>query len=66
MTKADNPSDQKSESNAPCPTCKKQVPADAESYPFCNTRCRQADLGKWLSGDYVISRPLEQADFNED
>jgi len=49
-----------------CPTCKKQVPANTESFPFCNTRCRQADLGKWLSGDYVISRPLEQADFNDD
>jgi len=25
-----------------------------EARPFCSTRCKQVDLGKWLSGDYVI------------
>ena len=49
-----------------CPVCKKSVAGGAAGFPFCSTRCRQADLGRWLSGDYVISRPLEQADFEED
>ena len=50
----------------PCPIC--QSPADeaSESYPFCTKRCRQVDLGKWLKGDYLISRPIEQADLDEE
>jgi endogenous inhibitor of DNA gyrase (YacG/DUF329 family) len=35
-----------------CPICGK--PAAAEHRPFCSARCRQVDLGRWLSGDYVI------------
>jgi len=23
-------------------------------FPFCSSRCRLLDLGKWLKGDYVI------------
>ena len=30
---------------------------DAE-FPFCSERCRLIDLGKWASGDYVISTPV--------
>ena len=26
--------------------------------PFCSERCRSIDLGKWASGAYVISSPL--------
>lgn len=48
-----------------CPICEKPVDAKAESYPFCTPRCRTIDLGKWLSGDYVISRPIEQSDLEE-
>jgi len=49
----------------PCPTCKKPVPREADTFPFCSPRCRLIDLGKWIQGDYVISRPIEQADFDE-
>ena len=49
----------------PCPICEKPVPADATSFPFCGKRCRQIDLGKWLNGSYVISRPVEQRDLEE-
>jgi endogenous inhibitor of DNA gyrase (YacG/DUF329 family) len=52
----------------PCPTCKNPVnPVEpgAEFYPFCCKRCRQIDLGRWLQGDYVISRPIEQSDLEE-
>ena len=34
-------------------------------FPFCSKRCRQIDLGKWLGGNYVISRPIEQNDLEE-
>jgi tRNA threonylcarbamoyladenosine biosynthesis protein TsaE len=41
----------------PCPTCGRA--ASAELAPFCSTRCRLVDLGRWMSGGYAISRPLE-------
>jgi endogenous inhibitor of DNA gyrase (YacG/DUF329 family) len=27
-------------------------------FPFCSERCRLIDLGKWASGEYVISSPV--------
>ena len=27
-------------------------------FPFCSERCRSIDLGKWASGAYVISSPV--------
>ena len=30
----------------------------AENFPFCSDRCRLIDLGKWASGGYVISTPI--------
>lgn len=45
-----------------CPTCRAFVlPSDAE-FPFCSERCRLIDLGKWASGGYVISTPLNRGD----
>lgn len=32
--------------------------SDNASFPFCSSRCKQIDLGRWLGGDYVISRSL--------
>ena len=37
---------------AACPLCHKA--AAAPHSPFCSHRCAQLDLGKWLTGDYVI------------
>lgn len=34
--------------------------------PFCSPRCRTIDLGKWLGGEYVVSRPLGPEDAEED
>jgi uncharacterized protein len=42
-----------------CPTCKQPVKSDAAEFPFCSKRCRLIDLGKWASGQYVVSSPLE-------
>ena len=42
-----------------CPTCKKPVKNTDPEFPFCSERCRLIDLGKWASGGYVISSPLQ-------
>ena len=43
-----------------CPVCGKAVDPKDENAPFCGDRCRLIDLGKWASGDYVISTiPLD-------
>jgi len=42
-----------------CPICKKAVAAGAEDFPFCSDRCRLIDLGKWASGQYVITSPVQ-------
>ncbi|MBV8053219.1 MAG: DNA gyrase inhibitor YacG [Acidobacteriaceae bacterium] len=41
-----------------CPTCKKAVTRKDAEFPFCSERCRLIDLGKWASGEYVISSPV--------
>ena len=42
-----------------CPICKKAVAVGAEDSPFCSERCRLIDLGKWASGQYVITSPVQ-------
>jgi hypothetical protein len=41
-----------------CPTCHKPVLLSDPEVPFCSERCRTIDLGKWASGTYVISSPI--------
>jgi uncharacterized protein len=41
-----------------CPTCRKIVLAGHPDFPFCSDRCRVIDLGKWISGGYVISTAI--------
>jgi len=54
-----------------CPTCRKIVLAADPDFPFCSDRCRIIDLGKWISGGYVISSPVNdpesggEAEYNE-
>jgi uncharacterized protein len=45
-----------------CPTCKKTVKSEGADFPFCSDRCRLIDLGKWASGQYVISSPVQDTD----
>ncbi|HEX6501627.1 MAG TPA: DNA gyrase inhibitor YacG [Terriglobales bacterium] len=47
-----------------CPTCRKPVKNRDPEFPFCSPRCRLIDLGKWASGDYVISSPLRDTSDN--
>lgn len=35
-----------------CPSCGK--PAAKAFRPFCSKRCADADLGRWLTGAYVV------------
>ncbi len=42
-----------------CPICKKPVKNGDAEFPFCSERCRTIDLGKWASGAYVISSPVQ-------
>lgn len=43
-----------------CTTCRKAVAEGSEYFPFCSERCRLVDLGKWFSGSYSVSRPVEE------
>jgi endogenous inhibitor of DNA gyrase (YacG/DUF329 family) len=40
-----------------CPTCRREVAphGDNPTFPFCSSRCRLLDLGRWLSGSYRIA-----------
>jgi len=41
-------------------TLKRKEPEHARHWPFCSERCKWAELGRWLDGRYVISRPVDQ------
>lgn len=47
-----------------CPICD-EVRRTDDFAPFCSKRCRQIDLGRWIDGRYVVSRPIEQSDIEE-
>ena len=52
-----------------CPICKRPLPEGVEAAryrPFCSKRCADIDLGKWLTGSYVIpARDEESEDEDE-
>ena len=43
---------------ATCPICGEHRRDDA-ALPFCSSRCRLADLSRWMAGRYMVSRPLD-------
>jgi len=45
---------------ATCPICGK-APQPAHT-PFCSKRCADVDLGRWLTGHYVIPGPPADED----
>jgi endogenous inhibitor of DNA gyrase (YacG/DUF329 family) len=47
-----------------CPVCGQ--PAVRRYYPFDSKRCADVDLGRWLSGNYVIPGANEAAAKDED
>ena len=48
-----------------CPTCPRQVKSPEPTFPFCSKRCKLLDLARWAQGEYRISRPIDDSDFNE-
>ncbi len=45
-----------------CSICGRPVAPSSDAFPFCSPRCRMIDLGRWLGGRYVVSRPLTDDD----
>lgn len=67
MKPAERPHEAKpsnSDSLATCRVCGGIIKGDGSTAPFCSDRCRMADLGKWLSGEYRISREIKDADLD--
>lgn len=48
-----------------CRTTGRMVSPTSPSYPFIDEQARLADLHKWFSGSYQISRPIEREDIEE-
>jgi tRNA threonylcarbamoyladenosine biosynthesis protein TsaE len=48
-----------------CPVTGDPVPADSPTWPFASERARLADLHRWFSGRYTISREIEQSDLEQ-
>ena len=44
---------------AACPTCGRPINPGELNFPFCSSRCRMADLGRWFDEDYRVSRRAE-------
>ncbi|NBB84149.1 MAG: tRNA (adenosine(37)-N6)-threonylcarbamoyltransferase complex ATPase subunit type 1 TsaE [Alphaproteobacteria bacterium] len=42
-----------------CPVCRAAVSKAVPTFPFCSTRCRQVDLGRWLDGRHVLIRDID-------
>ena len=49
-----------------CPICRKVLTVarieDAPYRPFCSSRCKMIDLGRWLDGTYTVSDSITLAD----
>jgi endogenous inhibitor of DNA gyrase (YacG/DUF329 family) len=47
-----------------CPICGRSATPRAENaaFPFCSARCRQIDLGKWLSEEYRVPAVESETD----
>ncbi len=51
-----------------CPICGKPAAPRSKnaSAPFCTTRCKQIDLGKWFSEEYRIPTNEREDDTSND
>ncbi|MEI9890908.1 MAG: DNA gyrase inhibitor YacG [Caulobacteraceae bacterium] len=43
-----------------CPVCRR--PVEGAYRPFCSKRCADVDLGRWLTGGYVIPGEGDEAE----
>jgi tRNA threonylcarbamoyladenosine biosynthesis protein TsaE len=49
-----------------CPVTGEPVAAEAPHYPFASERAKLADLHRWFSGSYMVSRDATEADFGDE
>jgi endogenous inhibitor of DNA gyrase (YacG/DUF329 family) len=56
--------DSETKAGGRCPICGKQTAHAVR--PFCSPRCADIDLGRWVSGAYVISGGQSDADEDGD
>lgn len=49
-----------------CPVTKEEVHPESPSWPFASERARLSDLHGWMSESYSITRPIEQADMDQE
>jgi tRNA threonylcarbamoyladenosine biosynthesis protein TsaE len=50
---------------ARCPTTQRAVSPANATFPFADEQARMADLGKWFSGSYQVSRELTEEDLDD-
>lgn len=50
---------------AVCPITGRKVAADCPTYPFADERARMADLNRWFTGNYTVSREANEADLGD-
>lgn len=52
-----------------CPTCGRTFIVESDEQrrrlPFCSSRCKLIDLGKWFNEEYRISRDLQPEEMLE-
>jgi uncharacterized protein len=54
--------------NVKCPVCKKEfIYKESKFRPFCQERCKQVDLGHWLTESYTVKSEenLSEEDINK-
>jgi endogenous inhibitor of DNA gyrase (YacG/DUF329 family) len=51
---------------SPCPICAAPVEAEGKTFPFCSSRCRLIDLGRWADQRYAVAGPGGEAEAEEE
>jgi len=60
-----NPTAHDTKNMTHCPVCRALTTHEMEHYPFCSSRCKTIDLGRWVDESYKITWPIEQRDLEE-
>ena len=55
MTVSDTPPSERTPQLGTCPICRKPADSTAAEAPFCSSRCKMVDLGRWFEGRYVVA-----------
>ncbi len=64
MTDSSDPKSAPARAGSRCPIC--GAPTQHAVRPFCSARCADIDLGRWISGAYVIAGGQSDADEDGD